>query len=255
MMLASTPHAPKISAISRPVKANETALEDFVHSVAHELREPLRTIDMFSELLVRGANLDEDSRGQARLIIDGVRRMSSMLEGLYEFALSGTEPSEPALDLTRVVDEAILNLEHAVDAGHAVISVGPLPLVAGNEKELLRVVQNLIANAIKYRGDTPVEIHVTAEPRGAEWVVRVRDNGIGIAPEYQAQIFQVFQRLHGVGISGAGIGLAICKKVVEAMGGTIWVESKLGFGSAFCFTVAAAKPAAETVRLAAAAGL
>ncbi len=209
---------------------------------------------MFSEILVLGANLDENSRRQAQLIVDSVRRMSSMLEGLYEFALSGIEQPDPALDLTRVVNDAVLNLEHAIGVNPVVIRVGPLPLVTGNEKQLLRVLQNLIANAIKYRGDAPLEIHVTAEPRDAEWVIRVSDNGIGIAPEYQEQIFHVFARLHRVGISGAGIGLAICRKVVEAMGGKIWVESKLGSGSAFCFTVAASTPAAEKGRLATAAG-
>lgn len=241
------------SVLSSPVKLEESLLQDFVHSVAHELREPLRTIGMFSELLMLEVKHEDNARQYAQLIVDGVRRMSSMLEGLYELALSEGEESGHALDLTRVVSEAALNLKHASGVSDAVITVGELPFVEGNERQLLRVLQNLIGNAIKYRSSAPLTIQVAAERRGGEWVISVRDNGIGIAPEYQAQIFQLFSRLHGQDTSGAGIGLAICRKLIEGMGGTIWVESAPDAGSVFFFTLAAAQPAAAAEMLAAAA--
>src|SRR6202012_2042847 len=109
-----------------------------------------------------------------------------------------------------------------------VVNVGPLPFVTGKTKQPLTILQNLIANAIKYCGDAPIEIEITAARSGADWVNRLRDNGIGVAPEYQVQIFHLFARLHGRSVSGAGIGLAICRKLIESMGGTIWVESNLG---------------------------
>jgi signal transduction histidine kinase len=116
-----------------------------------------------------------------------------------------------------------------------------LPFVQGSQIQLLRVFQNLILNAIKYRSEMPVEINVTAEPIGHDWIIKVKDNGIGIAPEYQERVFGLLERLHGPEIPGAGIGLAICKKIIEAMGGAIWVESEAGSGSIFCFTITAAR--------------
>jgi signal transduction histidine kinase len=119
------------------------------------------------------------------------------------------------------------------------VTVEPLPLVQGNQKHLVRVFQNLIANAIKYRGAAPARIHVTAERLGTEWIIKVRDNGIGIPPEHYERVFRLFKRLHGPETPGAGIGLAICKKIVEAMGGAIWIEPAPGSGSIFCFTITA----------------
>jgi signal transduction histidine kinase len=125
------------------------------------------------------------------------------------------------------------------------VLVDPMPLVKGIEGNLLRVLQNLIVNAIKYRSERPIEIHVTAERSGAEWIIRVNDNGIGIAPEHRERIFGLLERLHGAEIPGAGMGLAICKKIIEAAGGVIWVESTSDSGSTFCFTVTAATAASS----------
>jgi signal transduction histidine kinase len=118
------------------------------------------------------------------------------------------------------------------------VTIDPLPVVLGNERHLIRVFQNLIVNAIKYRSAAPVEIHVTAERLGPEWIIKVRDNGIGIAPEHHERVFGLFNRLHGPETPGAGIGLAICRKIIDAMGGAIWVEPAPGSGSIFCFTIA-----------------
>ena len=131
-------------------------------------------------------------------------------------------------------------LEQAIHESGASITLGPLPRVLGNESQLTGLMQNLLSNAIKYRGAEPVRIEVTAEPMANEWVVKVRDNGIGIAPAYHEQIFGLFKRLHQRSVPGTGIGLAICKKIVDGMGGRIWVESEPGKGSTFCFTAQSA---------------
>jgi signal transduction histidine kinase len=212
-------------------------ITEFAHAVAHDLREPLRTISMFSELLIHEAVLDAQGKQFAQLIVDGIARMSALFEGLRSFAISGhDEPSQP-VDLTHVLTNVMQDLGHALAASGAVVTVDPMPIVCGNESHLSRVFQNLLANAIKYRSDAPVEIHVTATRLGADWVIKVHDNGVGVAPEHHDRIFELFQRLHGPEVPGAGVGLAICKKVVEAMGGAIWVESELMTGSTFCFRI------------------
>jgi light-regulated signal transduction histidine kinase (bacteriophytochrome) len=218
---------------------SDARLEDFAYAVAHDLREPLRTISMFTELLIEEAELDAKGRKHAQFIVDGVARMSALFEGLHSFAVSGFDDPPQPVDLGQAVAEVLENLGHAIKTSDAIVIVDPLPVVQGNQKHLVRVFQNLIANSIKYRGEVPVKIHVTSERLGTEWIVKVRDNGIGIAPEHYNRVFHLFKRLHGPETPGAGIGLAICKKIVEAMGGAIWVEPAPGSGTILCFTIAA----------------
>ena len=220
---------------------SDARLEDFAYAVAHDLREPLRTISMFTELLIEEAGLDAHGKMHAQFIVDGVARMSALFEGLHAFAVSGFDDPAHPLDLGQAVADVLQNLAHAIKTSAAIVTVDPLPVVQGNQRHLVRVFQNLIANAIKYRGEAPVEIHVTAERLGTEWIIKVQDNGIGIAPEHYERVFRLFKRLHGPETPGAGIGLAICKKIVEAMGGAIWIEPAPGSGSIFCFTTAAAR--------------
>jgi len=136
------------------------------------------------------------------------------------------------------------DLEYSIATTGSTVTIDPLLPVQGNEKQLLRVFQNLIANAIKYRSAAPAEIYISAECRGDDCVIKVKDNGIGIDPIHHKDVFGLLRRLHGPEISGAGLGLAICKKIVETLGGSIWVESKLGAGATFCFTIAAAQETA-----------
>jgi PAS domain S-box-containing protein len=220
-------------------------LEAFAYVAAHDLKEPLRTIQAFTQLLIQKTAADDETRQVAGFIVDGVNRMSVLLEDLLSFtSLSFNDPSRP-VELQRAVKRAIRNLEGAVRENGAKLTAERLPVVQGNETNLVQVLQNLIGNALKYRSEAPPEIHISAEPLGHEWVVRIRDNGIGIAPEYRDRVFGLFKRLHSRDVPGSGIGLAICKKIVEEGGGKIWVESELGKGSTFCFTVPACRDAAK----------
>jgi PAS domain S-box-containing protein len=230
---------------SQQLAAARADLEDFAYGIAHDLKECLRTISMHSEVLVRETRLDEHGLELARFIISGVRRTSALLEGLHAFAIGAFDNPPQPVNLGVVVTEALQNLGAVIATSEAIVSVDSLPMVQGEEKRLLRVFQNLIANAIKYRSDAPPEIRVTAQRLGQDWIIRVKDNGIGIAKEHHDRVFRLLQRLHGSVTEGAGIGLAICKKIIEALGGTIWVESEPGAGSTFCFTIAAVKEQAS----------
>jgi PAS domain S-box-containing protein len=211
-------------------------LESFAYAATHDLREPLRTVSAFTQLLVQRSGSAEENEEYSKFILDSVAHMSRMLDDLLALtSVTSTNAREP-VDLRRAVEQAVHHLEQAIYESGAAITLGPLPCVLGNESQLTGLMQNLLGNAIKYRGAEPVRIVVTAEPRGSEWVVKVKDNGIGIAPAYHEQIFGLFKRLHQRSVPGTGIGLAICKKIVDGMGGRIWVESEPGKGSTFCFT-------------------
>jgi light-regulated signal transduction histidine kinase (bacteriophytochrome) len=143
------------------------------------------------------------------------------------------------VDLERAVARAMQNLSAALSSSEATIKLGRLPTVRGKECDLIRVFQNLISNAVKYRTEMAIEVRIDAERLGPDWVIRLHDNGIGIPTEHHRRVFGLFTRLHGEEMPGAGVGLAVCKKIVEGMGGAIWVDSEPGAGSTFCFTVAA----------------
>jgi PAS domain S-box-containing protein len=215
-------------------------LESFAYAATHDLREPLRTVSAFTELLVRRANSAEENEQYSKFILDSVAHMSRMLDDLLALTSVTSHAARESVDLGCAVEQATNCLEQAIRECGATITVDPLPRVLGNESQLTGLMQNLLGNAIKYRGLQPVRIEVTAEPMGNRWVVKVRDNGIGIAPAYHDQIFGLFKRLHQRSVPGTGIGLAICKKIVDGMGGRIWVESEPGKGSTFCFTAQSA---------------
>jgi PAS domain S-box-containing protein len=221
------------------IRAN-LILEEFAYTVAHDLREPLRTMSAFTELLILKTEMDEKTKEIAGLAVGAAARMTVLLSDLLSLATTNSEEEPVRVDLGDAVTEAIQNLARGIETSGAVIAVDPLPPVCGDVGHLVRVFQNLIGNALKYRGEERPEIHVSADRRGREWVIRVRDNGIGIAPEQYQRIFQLSTRLHGREIPGTGIGLAVCKKIIERAGGRIWVESGgPGSGSTFCFTTMA----------------
>jgi light-regulated signal transduction histidine kinase (bacteriophytochrome) len=225
------------------LRSANTDLEQFAFAAAHDLREPLRMVTTYTQLLERrvAPELSEQARGFMRQIVDGATRMSDLLQDLLSYTNTATQ-SEPAgaVDLQQIVSKVIQNLSTAIAEAGAEVQVGPLPVISGRRAQMILVFQNLIGNAIKYRRpDVRPVVEVSGGRNDAGWLIRVRDNGIGIPPQYQLQIFGVFKRLHGRDIPGTGIGLAICQRAIERAGGKIWVESTPGEGSTFLFTLPA----------------
>ena len=177
----------------------------------------------------------------AKLITDGASRMSTLVEDLLTFARTGQHTPPVRVDLQQAVAQAMENLTLDIQTTGAQVIVDRLPAVRSNEIELVRLFQNLIGNSVKYRRTEAPEIHVSAMQRGSDWIIQVKDNGLGIAQDDYARVFKPFVRLASRDIPGTGLGLAVCKKIVEGFGGTIWVESELGVGSTFSFTMAAAQ--------------
>jgi light-regulated signal transduction histidine kinase (bacteriophytochrome) len=205
------------------------------------LREPLRAISAYTELLVQEIPVDEDTAQMAKFIVDGTARMSTLIDNLLSFAATGLQEPPRPVDLKNALAQATLNLDLDIKISGADLMLERLPVVLGDEIQLVRLFQNLIGNAVKYRGLETPKIHLSAERQRRDWIVRVKDNGLGIAPEDHARVFMPFVRLANREIAGTGLGLAVCKKIVEGMGGEIWVESQLGVGSTFSFTIAAAE--------------
>jgi len=214
-------------------------LEEFAYTAAHDLREPLRAISAYTEILAKEVQMDDKTRQMAKFIVDGTARMSTLIDDLLSFASTGRREPPGPVDLHNAVEQAMQNLAPEIKGSGARITIDRLPTARGNEIQLVRLFQNLIGNAVKYRGKHAPEIRVAAEQRGPRWVIKVEDNGIGIAPEDQCRVFMPFVRLANLDVPGTGLGLAVCKNIVEGLGGTIWIESKQGAGSVFSFTIAA----------------
>jgi PAS domain S-box-containing protein len=218
-------------------------LQQFGFAATHDLREPLRTISIYTELVQResGAELNGNSADYLRSVAAAARRMNQLVDSLMEYSQAGevADRTSQLLDLNAILETTKNNLSSAIEESGAVITHDHLPTILGDKIHLAQLMQNLIGNAIKYRRDTPPRIHVAAGPRGNDWVLSVADNGEGIDPQFQSQVFGLFKRLHGQDNPGSGIGLAICKRIVERHGGRIWVESEAGKGSTFYFTLPA----------------
>ncbi len=216
-------------------------LEQFAYVASHDLQEPLRMVGIFTQMLaerLRG-NPDEETGRYMGFVIEGAARMQTMIEDLLTFSRLGRAGTQRiAIDCEEVLHKALSNLAGAVEESGAVTHYENLPVVVADPSLLLQLFQNLIGNAIKFRSAEPPRIDMSACKKGNEWVFAVRDNGIGISPEYAENIFAIFRRLHTrQEYPGNGLGLAICKKVVEHHGGRIWVESEPGHGSIFKFTL------------------
>ncbi|HYP12344.1 MAG TPA: PAS domain S-box protein, partial [Bryobacteraceae bacterium] len=204
-------------------------LESFAFAAAHDLQEPLRMVTSYTQLLERRlkSDLDDNSKLFVEHIVGGAKRMSLLLQDLLAYAETARSADEgqSCVDLNECLAAAIENCRTAIDESGAQVTADLLPNVVGHSSQVSQLFQNLISNAVKYRGPKAPVVHVSAQPRPLEWLIKVQDNGLGIAPEHQKHIFGVFKRLHGREIPGTGIGLAICQRVVERLGGRIWVES------------------------------
>jgi PAS domain S-box-containing protein len=218
-------------------------LEQFAYVASHDLQEPLRIVAGYAQLLTKRyrGTLGQDADEFIEYMVDGVRRMQELIDALLQYSRVGRKGREmAAVDLDVAFDDAMANLRAAIEESQARVTRDDLPDVVADRLQLAQLFQNLIGNALKFKGEEPPAVHVGAERHNGEWILEVRDNGIGIEPQYVDRIFDIFERLHSrERYDGTGIGLSICKKIVERHGGRIWVESDAGHGSAFRFTIPA----------------
>lgn len=222
------------------IRSNQE-LEQFAYVASHDLQEPLRAVNSYAQLLARKyqGNLDAKADKYINYLVEGATRMQQLINDLLEFSRVGTRGKElVATDCEQVLSQVLQNLKVAIAENNAIVTHDSLPALTGDETQLIQLFQNLLSNAIKFRREEPPQVHISVQQRAKEWIFAVQDNGIGMESEYFDRIFTIFQRLHSKSeYPGTGIGLAVCKKIVERHGGRIWVESQLGSGTVFYFTL------------------
>jgi PAS domain S-box-containing protein len=231
----------KIKEIMYELKRSNKDLEDFAYIVSHDLQEPLRMVSSFAQLLKKRYKdrLDKDANEFIDFMNEGTDIMRNLIDDLLKYSRVGTraKPFKP-VDINIIIDKIELQLQSSIKDSNARIVRKPLPVVTGDDTQILQLFQNLISNAIKFRGNKPPSITIDFKERDGFWEFSISDNGIGIDPKDFERIFIVFQRLHKKDeYEGTGIGLAICKKIVQLHGGNIWVESKKDQGATFFFTI------------------
>jgi len=223
------------------LERSNAELEEFAYVASHDLQEPLRMVASYLQLIERRYKnrLDKDADEFIAFAVDGATRMQKMINKVLLYSRIGkqSKPLRP-IDCEDILDQVVANLATSIQESGVIVTRDPLPTVMANDALLIELLQNLIGNAVKFCGKKLPGVHVKAEKKGSDWVFSVRDNGIGVDPRHAERIFQIFQRLHGRNkYPGTGIGLAVCKKIVERFGGRIWVESETGKGSTFYFTI------------------
>ena len=224
------------------LKRSNENLEQFAYVASHDLQEPLRVMASYSQLLERRYKnkLDTDADEFIGFIVEAVGRMQRLINDLLAYSRIGRKDDSllTELDCNQVLRRVLESMSVIIASSNAKVTFDPLPILNGNESSFVQLFQNLIGNALKFHGQEPPRIHINAKQSGQEWIFCVKDNGIGIEPQYKEKIFLIFQRLHSrEEYPGTGIGLSICKKIVESYGGKIWVESEPGKGSNFYFTI------------------
>lgn len=227
--------------VNSELARSNAELEQFAYAASHDLREPLRTITNFTELLAKrykGA-LDEKADSYIRFIVDNAQQMQLLISDLLTYSRVGTKPKPFApTSVATILQRVLQRLHKSISDSGATITSDVMPTIDADEVQLTELFQNVIGNAIKFRGQNPLRIHISAKASGDAWQFAIQDNGIGMDPRHSERIFILFQRLHThEEYEGTGIGLALCKKIVERHGGRIWVESSPGEGSTFYFTL------------------
>jgi signal transduction histidine kinase len=229
------------------MRSNEE-LQQFAYVASHDLQEPLRTVSIYAQLLAKRyrGRLDDDADEFINFIVEGSERMETLIHDLLDFSRVDARGADffTRMNCDAALDDAIRNLHSLIEENRAVITRGPLPWVKGDPVQLTRLFQNLLVNSIKYRTEARPRIHVAADREPGEWLFAVSDNGIGIEPQYAEKVFGIFRCLQARDkSSGSGMGLAICRKIVSRHDGRIWVESELGKGATFHFTLPCDEPA------------
>jgi PAS domain S-box-containing protein len=231
----------KLQENARELARSNRDLQQFAYVASHDLQEPLRMVASFTQLLAKRyqGKLDQDAQDFIKYAVDGATRMQALISDLL--AYSRVDRREKPLKLTScdaIFEQVLVNLKLAISDSGAVITHDPLPVIMVDAAQLGQLFQNLLSNAIKFRSEKPTRVHFSSERNGNGWKISVQDNGIGISPEYRDRVFLIFQRLHTTAeYPGTGMGLAICKKIVERHGGRIWIESPPEGGSIFSFTL------------------
>jgi len=232
---------PELAAYAAELERANRELQWFAAVAAHELHEPLRAVAGWAGLLGRRyrGRLDEDADELIGSVTDGVARMQALVDGLLIWAKAGAgSEAHAAVRAEEVLDRAVANLRTAIDESGATVHRGPLPVVQGDAAQLVQLFQNLVGNAVKFRSERPPLVRVLAERAHGWWRFAVADNGVGVEPGLAERAFGLFQRLHGRDrYPGAGIGLAVCVRIVEAHGGGIWLESAPASGTTCYFTL------------------
>ena len=234
-------HAAQLEAINRALSNSNEELEQFAYVASHDLQEPLRKVSSFCALLEEeyGDAIDGDGKTYINFIVDGAKRMQTLIRDLLTFSRvkSQCQPLQESSS-DEAFRMALMNLQQAIEDSNAQVTSDPLPTVWADPSQLVQLFQNLVGNAIKYNQSDRPAVHIAIAERQQCYVVSVEDNGIGVAPEYHDRIFGIFKRLHGKDdYQGTGIGLAICKRILERWAQEIWVESDGVEGSTFAFTV------------------
>ena len=231
----------KVSLRTKALEQSNKELKEFAYVASHDLKEPLRMITSFLQLieLRYKDQLDQDANEFIGFAVEGSKRMDKMINDLLEYSRIGNQEREfEYLQSEKLLETVLMNLKSAIEDTNALITHDPLPLIFANEQMMIQLFQNLISNSIKYHGEKNPEIHISADNVNDEYIFAIKDNGIGIDQNHLKRIFTIFQRLHTrEEYEGTGIGLAIVQKIVQKHHGKIWVESELGKGTTFYFTI------------------
>ena len=233
-----------LAQLNENLRRSNEDLQQFAFIASHDLREPLRMVNAYTQLLLKrfGHLADPAAVQYAGFINEGVQRMETLIQNVlsYSRAIHSQGEELKTADLGKSFEQAVSVLDEAIQESSAAITRDKLPTLPGDEEQLAQVFQNLLSNALKYKNDSePVRVHVSARRNGTDWVVSVRDNGIGFEQQYAERIFGLFKRLHRGDYPGTGLGLAICKRIIDQHGGRIWAESEPGIGSTFHFSLPA----------------